>query len=53
MILQRLSYLITDVSLGIIQMVNRHKDRCLSQRLFKIAEKYNTRPGTHNYTELT
>jgi len=41
--------LVTDICLLIINKINPYKDRCLSQRLFDLAEDYNTRPGTNNY----
>lgn len=40
---------ITKLCLWIICKINKHKDRCLSQHLFNVAEDYNTRPGTNNY----
>lgn len=40
---------LTTACLWIIRKLNTSKDRCLSQRLFEVAENYNTRPGTFNY----
>ena len=45
----RIRELMTDFCLWLLQRVNRYCDRCLSQILFVLAERYNTRPGTFNY----
>jgi len=42
---------ITSFCLWIVKKVNRGADRCLSQRLFEMAEEYNCRPGIDNYCE--
>lgn len=36
----------------LIRTVNKGKNRVLSQKLFELAEEYNTRPGTMNYHDL-
>jgi len=41
-----------DFLLWCIQKINKYKDRNLSQRLFEIAEFYNTKPGTRNYDNM-
>ncbi len=38
--------------LWVIEKTNRYCDRRLSQRLFDLAERYNTRPGTFNYNAV-
>jgi hypothetical protein len=40
---------ITSFLLWCLIRTNRCRDRSLSQRLFDIAESYNTRPGEMNY----
>ena len=42
---------ITSLSFLLLKCVNRYKDNRLSQKLFDLAERYNTRPGTHNYAD--
>jgi hypothetical protein len=49
---ERIIEIITDISILIIKKVNRYKNRCLSQKLFNIAETYNTRPNTNNYNKV-
>lgn len=44
---------ITDISIFIIKKINRYKNRCLSQRLFKVAETYNTMPEKYNYDTVS
>lgn len=39
----------TDLALKYVALVNKGKDRNLSQKLFNLAEDYNTRPGETNY----
>ncbi len=41
--------MITTFCLWIIQKVNRGKNNCVSQRLFNVAELYNTKSGRMNY----
>lgn len=43
---------INEFLLRLIKKVNPHKSRVLSQKLFELAEKYNTRPGEMNYHDL-
>ena len=38
-----------ELGINFIYWVARGKDRVLSQHLFRMAERYNTRPGTWNY----
>jgi hypothetical protein len=45
-----LVYKITMLCLWTIGKLNKYKDRGLSQSLFDLAEDYNTRPGTFNYS---
>lgn len=42
---------VTDFCIHIIKKVNRFKNRCLSKRLFYLAETYNNRPKTYNYNK--
>ena len=42
---------VTDFCIYIVKKVNKFKNRCLSQRLFDLAETYNNRPGTYNYNK--
>ncbi len=44
---------LTTACIWVIRKLNRSKDRCLSQRLFMVAEGYNTRPGTFNYDPIS
>jgi hypothetical protein len=39
----------TNFLLWLVGKLNTKKDRNLSQKLFDMAETYNTRPGTNNY----
>ena len=41
---------ITNLLVWFIKKINPSKNRVLSQKLFDLAEDYNTRPGTSNYT---
>lgn len=41
--------MLTNLLLYFVAKLNRYKDRNLSQKLFDMAEDYNTRPGTFNY----
>jgi len=41
--------MLTNLLLYFVAKLNRYKDRNLSQRLFDMAEDYNTKPGTFNY----
>jgi hypothetical protein len=34
----------TDMAMSCIRMLNRHKDRCLSTVLHRLADRYDTRP---------
>ncbi len=43
--------LITDLYLKLIWKINRSKSNCLSERLFELAELYNTKPGNFNYRQ--
>lgn len=39
----------TSILLYLVTKINSGTDRNLSQKLFDMAEDYNTRPGTFNY----
>lgn len=43
---------ITNLCLKLIWKINRGKSNCLSERLFELAELYNTKPGNFNYSGL-
>lgn len=43
---------VTNIALFIIKKTNKYKNRCLSQRLYEVAEEYNTRPNENNYNEV-
>lgn len=45
----QIQHRLTLTLLWFIQKVNPYKDGGVSQRLFDLAENYNTRPGTNNY----
>ena len=45
----QIQHRLTLTVLWLILKINPHKSNCLSQRLFNLAENYNTRPGTDNY----
>lgn len=47
---ESITFKITILCLYIIKKINPNKDRCLSQKLFEMAEDYNARPGEYNYT---
>ena len=49
----QIRYLATDVAFWLIRRVHKGMDRTLSQCLFELAERYNTRPGTNNYAHET
>lgn len=43
--------LLNNFAIGLILKNNKYKDRILSQKLFDLAEEYNTRPRTNNYNQ--
>jgi len=43
---------ITNLCLKLIWKINRVKSNCLSEKLFELAELYNTKPGNFNYSGL-
>lgn len=44
---------INNILISLIKYFNPYKNRVLSQKLFELAERYNTRPGTLNYNKKT
>jgi hypothetical protein len=49
---ENIKHIVTCFCLKIIKKINKRKDYCLTQKLFDLAEYYNTCPGTNNYATV-